>query len=502
MRGTRQPSAGPSARRNATGTTRRNPAPDPNSSIIDLSDSDDEELARERLKKRRRLGEKGNYLTGNVAGPSRPVHLAAPAAQREGYDPSAALKENTGNIFRRQQKAFPDFVDRMQPVGATRDEPIAVDAEEVDPNLEDHYLSHVLEVVPDVLPSHALELVRKHIPDYGSEVANNVVHMLFEDPSYPKIEQNKGKRKRDADEAVAAPPIKIVKTVDYGSTERPFTGGPYYYQMALVCTKFNSIRRFSYISPQDQLSLDFPYIPKPYVRQVLSLHRNFYAPAYLRLREDMKRPSPPFKAKATASRAQSKMIYHDDEYKLEREWLLQKLRSETEQPEAGPSNDPAPNDDGECEDGIECGCCFSSYEFVSSDILTSLLQNLIYSRIPIQDRMVQCPEAHLFCVTCMTSYVSDRLGQRDPEIKCMDQSGCKLLFSDIELKRFLPEKLWSLYERVKQTKEIEAAGLDGLEDCPFCDFKLVIENDEEKLFRCQNEECRVVSCRACKKVVC
>ena len=115
--------------------------------------------------------------------------------------------------------------------------------------------------------------------------------------------------------------------------------------------------------------------------------------------------------------------------------------------------------------------------------------------------MVQCPDAHLFCISCMTSYVSDRLGQHDPQIKCMDQSGCKLLFSDSELKRFLSEKLLSLYERVKQTKEIEAAGLEGLEDCPFCDFKIVIENEEEKLFRCQNEDCGVVSCRACKKVV-
>ena len=61
----------------------------------------------------------------------------------------------------------------------------------------------------------------------------------------------------------------------------------------------------------------------------------------------------------------------------------------------------------------------------------------------------------------------------------------------------------SLYERVKQQKEVEAAGLEGLEECPFCEWKCVIENEQERLFRCGNEEggCGVVSCRGCKKVV-
>lgn len=115
--------------------------------------------------------------------------------------------------------------------------------------------------------------------------------------------------------------------------------------------------------------------------------------------------------------------------------------------------------------------------------------------------MVQCPDAHLFCRTCMISYVSATLGQHDANITCIDQSGCKLPFSDKELARFLTPKLLSLYHRTKQTKEIEAAGLDGLEECPFCEYKVVIENPNEKLFRCENEDCSIVSCRACKKVV-
>lgn len=115
--------------------------------------------------------------------------------------------------------------------------------------------------------------------------------------------------------------------------------------------------------------------------------------------------------------------------------------------------------------------------------------------------MIQCPDAHLFCKDCMGTYSETLLGSHDYKIVCMDQSGCKLAFPESELKRFFSPKLWSLYERVKQQKEIEAAGLDGLEECPFCEYKVVIENEQERLFHCQNEDCGAVSCRNCKKLV-
>lgn len=115
--------------------------------------------------------------------------------------------------------------------------------------------------------------------------------------------------------------------------------------------------------------------------------------------------------------------------------------------------------------------------------------------------MIQCPEAHLFCTSCMTSYASTLLGEHNPNIVCMDQSGCKLLFPESELRRFLSSSLLELYGRVKQRKEIEAAGLANLEECPFCEYKCVIDNEMEKLFRCENAECAAVTCRTCKKPV-
>lgn len=115
--------------------------------------------------------------------------------------------------------------------------------------------------------------------------------------------------------------------------------------------------------------------------------------------------------------------------------------------------------------------------------------------------MIQCPDAHLFCKTCVTSYAESKLGEQDATILCMDQSDCKLPFPESELRRLLTPKLLALYERIKQRKEIEAAGLENLEECPFCEYKVVIENDQERLFRCENADCGAVSCRECKKLV-
>lgn len=81
--------------------------------------------------------------------------------------------------------------------------------------------------------------------------------------------------------------------------------------------------------------------------------------------------------------------------------------------------------------------------------------------------------------------------------------GCTAHFGDSELRRVLPPKLLELYERVRQRRDVEAAGLDDMEECPFCDFKMIFEvdADTDKLFRCQNPECEQISCRKCKKIV-
>ena len=147
----------------------------------------------------------------------------------------------------------------------------------------------------------------------------------------------------------------------------------------------------------------------------------------------------------------------------------------------------------------------SNVDAVLSPIVSYVLLHCLFpliSYMNLQQRMVQCPEAHLFCRTCMKSYAANLLGRHDPEINCIDRSGCAVPIPESELRRFLPDGMMKLWERVKQRKEIEAAGLGGLEECPFCDYAVIIENAEDKVLRCGNfDVCGVVSCRACKKSV-
>ncbi|KAG6878056.1 hypothetical protein C0993_000379 [Termitomyces sp. T159_Od127] len=328
-----------------------------------------------------------------------------------------------------------------------------------DPDPHSTVTARVLEIVPDVDPDYLLAIVTKHIlnhPDQSTDlVIEYILHALFEDTRYPKVDRNKkGKRKQsEQDEPVLSKKSKI----DYTDKDRPFKGGEHYTNLAL-----------------EHLQTAFPLIPKPYLRQILIKHNGLYAPAHLFLveqemshekRETGESIRLPYVKRATPFLPKGKGIAaQDEELEAERKWLLDQLQRRGDTAVKGQDEE---EDDGACEDGIECGCCFSTYRF---------------------DKMVQCPETHLFCTTCMRKYASTLLGTHDPNIKCMDQSGCKALIPYSELKRFLPEKLMLLYERVKQRKEVEAAGLDGLEECPFCEWGCVIENPEEKLLRCGNVE--------------
>jgi TRIAD3 protein (E3 ubiquitin-protein ligase RNF216) len=118
-----------------------------------------------------------------------------------------------------------------------------------------------------------------------------------------------------------------------------------------------------------------------------------------------------------------------------------------------------------------------------------------------QAEMAQCSDAHLFCESCVRSYADAQLGQQSADLVCMDGSGCKAPFSETELRRVLNPKAMTLYDRLTARSNLEKAKIDGLEECPFCEYQCVIENEHEKLFRCRWEECMKVSCRACKKLV-
>ncbi|KAL5476607.1 hypothetical protein ACEPAI_3287 [Sanghuangporus weigelae] len=416
--------------------------------IIEITDSEDEQPNEHRPAKLQKIAHISSTETIDLTG-HPPKH----------FDDEEITKAPLDAIQgKEKEKAFIDLTnDQDIQRGHTNPTRLGSPASEevVKETPMDLYLSQVLEVIPDVQPDHARALLFQYHPSHGTDVVAAVLHYLFEQP-YPRIERNKGKRKREDDGSVETGNAALK---NYGSRDRPFEGGDHYAEIAL-----------------NQLMTDFPRIPLLHIRQTLHTNNLLYAPTHLALREQLTRNPPLFALKKTSSKLSGKGKFYDAEFEREHTWLVETLKDDATK-DHSPSNGEDESD-GICGDGIECGCCFDTYDF---------------------DKMVQCPDAHLFCKDCITSYAENQLGQHNPNIVCMDQSGCKLAFTDAELKRFLPAKLLELYERIKQAKEIEAAELDGLEECPFCEYKAVIDNPDEKLFRCEREDCGAVSCRACKK---
>lgn len=323
-------------------------------------------------------------------------------------------------------------------------------------------VERVREVVPDVLPAHVFDLLDRHKAAFTGNLLDAVIHHLLEDPSYPKDLKGKGKA-RTAKENPLGNPGDVNTGIDYAKFDANRSRGPVYRGLCLP-----------------HLHSNFPGVDRNYLSVVLALHKACYAPTYLYLLRQGENPASAVPCSPQEGRVKrklnSKAFFAEQEFMKEHTWLVKYLESHDGTTVSG----SLPKAEGDGRDEIECGCCFANYPF---------------------SEMAQCTDTHLFCTSCVTSYVSTQLGEQNSNLRCMDLSGCKMTFPDSELRRILPEKLFGLYDHIRQRREIELAGLEGLEECPFCDFKVVIDVDfeEDKVLRCQNEECLKISCRKCKE---
>ncbi|KAG8907370.1 hypothetical protein FRC01_007709 [Tulasnella sp. 417] len=343
------------------------------------------------------------------------------------------------------------------------------DAANIVEDIASTHLASVLAVIPDVQPEHAAALIHEQLT---SGVAANaavevVINQLF-DTAYPKVEKKKRKRDTEGsmdgsndirDRATGSTKDQKKGRIDWLSLERAIPGGPYV------------------ILALDQLSQDFRYVAKSHVRDVFSSNKSLYYPSYFQLRKIDN--TSPFWKKVPTPRPRGKGHFKSEEFESERKAVLDVVAAEQEpgrnsgDQAPGPSNSKQSDQsegDEEVEGGIECGCCFAEYAF---------------------ENMVQCPEAHLFCKTCARRTAEEAIGARKAVIKCMDQDGCQLEFAASEIRRFLDTKAFDLLEKIKAERAVTDACLEGLEECPFCDFKCIIENDQERLFRCENDECGI-----------
>jgi len=438
----------------------------PVNDVIELTDSDDEPAQSKPSKEaapRPQIPEAGPSHASHIPQVTPVAGQAAPAALIPLFYPESDDEPIPGPSMPMINQAPPRILDPSQPLSsipALEPDSRLSDASAPAEDPYDAYVAQVVEIVPDVLPEHARALVEQHFPSQREHVLEAVLHVLFENPAYPKADPRR-KLKRKWDDVREDVTKNARPKVDFLSQGRVPAGGANYKFEALVT-----------------LYSEFPTTPVPYIRARFTNCGSLYAPTYLCLSKEAKQQLLPCKMRSNRTFGKGKaIVLLDVELQEEIEWVKHHLEEDTGGAQV-PSVQDKPEDQEQTEDGIECGCCFSTHSF---------------------DKMIQCPDAHLFCTECMTSYASTLLGSHNADLVCMDQSGCTLAFPESELRRFLTPKLLGLYERVKQQKEIEAAGLDNLEECPFCEYKCVIENEQEKLFRCENQDCLAISCRACKK---
>lgn len=113
------------------------------------------------------------------------------------------------------------------------------------------------------------------------------------------------------------------------------------------------------------------------------------------------------------------------------------------------------------------------------------------------NRSISCEaaEIHFFCYGCIESFAKMQIGLMRHAMDCMS---CGEPLSRDFLTDALDPKTLSKLEDLQQRQEIKDAELEGLDECPFCDFRAQCPPIEiDKIFDCEN--CEAVSCRLCRK---
>jgi TRIAD3 protein (E3 ubiquitin-protein ligase RNF216) len=137
---------------------------------------------------------------------------------------------------------------------------------------------------------------------------------------------------------------------------------------------------------------------------------------------------------------------------------------------------------------VECSCCFE--------------------QVPIDDMVACRDEGHLFCSTCLQTYVENQvfgngnLGvsretkKLELELKCFHGDDCASGFDEAFFEKALPSKVLGKLYAVQGQVNIEQAGLANVCKCPQCGFRAVLDT-AQKVFPCPVDSCQFASCRYC-----
>ncbi|RMJ27552.1 Ring finger protein [Aspergillus sp. HF37] len=349
----------------------------------------------------------------------------------------------------------------------------ATDNDELHSQSVEACLSKVLELFPDICHKFVGELCASQnageLYRHGDlSYVESVIEDILSKPSYPK-EKKGSKRRRPVEES----------SDDTDLEDDAAQGDASYTPTALK-----------------MLTREFPHVPSNYIRQILAEKRKLH-PTYLFLvnhensEEKSAKPYDRLKRPRRSSANDPDVAHMNGQWSVA-DTLKQELNSAKAKAEKEAENSRKKKEHEEAErlneeehtragTLVECQCCY--------------LDNAA-------NRTMSCEEddPHLFCYTCIRTSAETQIGLMKYELKCFDTGGCQAGFSRRQLRDVLGDATMDKLDSLQQEDEIRRACPDGLEGCPFCDFKAICPPVEEnREFRCFNPECEIVSCRLCNQ---
>lgn len=392
------------------------------------------------------------------------------------FDQKKRLREERKRAKQVRYNEFGPYIDESIEVDTSDDE-ANPEKTPISPT-EGECLARILEVLPDVEHEFVLERLRTQheswnfnedqievLPDIEAIVAE-----LLDMETYPKA-------KKQHDEERDVFEDDTGKTIKWDKDHRDYRE---YQKDAIIL-----------------LASQFDHVPTHYISKITHEKRTIWD-AYLHIHETettyyTRKDKPYHRSRHPRTQLERKyqrsMPYHDPQYYPCLVTELQAVRQHVARELLRWSRDQAKigaekaNLEEQKANGLilQCQCCFDD-------------------EVPM-NRAVSCMAfsgEHSFCFTCIESLANNQLGLMKHEMLCMDGSGCQEKLDMDGIGRAVPIKTLDRLLFNEQQAEIAAANIEGLEQCPFCDFKAICDTVEEApVFSCQNPNCAKVTCRKC-----
>ncbi|CAF3685354.1 unnamed protein product [Rotaria socialis] len=114
------------------------------------------------------------------------------------------------------------------------------------------------------------------------------------------------------------------------------------------------------------------------------------------------------------------------------------------------------------------------------------------------DDMVECSVGHLYCRNCVRTHIDLCFKEGKCRFVCVENL-CPGEYTMRLVSELLPPKDLNRLNRRIQEENIRQAEIDGLECCSYCPYAVIVDNPDDKVFRCLNPECMKETCRLCKE---